>query len=186
MYRIYNFLLAVRNQRAVVNYGYSWFTRMSKGGVRQTTVDGLPPRLTVYRVATPWLTLAVVCQPLRTLPPRCPSVAECTGMCGIWRCPMAVCARPRLTVHRTYFMSCAIAGHVAGLVVLNVSPVWVSCGWSVRPLLALCCVVLRWRPYRVECTGSLPTSEVKRRRAQLVLGWGTAREDLRVLPAFGC
>ena len=40
----------------------------------------------------------------------------------------------------------------------------------------------RWRPYRVECTGSLPTSEVK--RARLVLGWGTAREDLRVLPAL--
>ena len=43
---------------------------------------------------------------------------------------------------------------------------------------------LCWRPYRVECTGSLPTSEVKRRRARLVLGWGAAREDLRVLPAF--
>ena len=42
----------------------------------------------------------------------------------------------------------------------------------------------RWRPYRVECTGSFPTSAVKRRRARLVLGWGTAREDLRVLPAF--
>ena len=42
----------------------------------------------------------------------------------------------------------------------------------------------RWRPYRVECTGSLPTSEVKRRRARLVLGWGTAWEDLRVLSAF--
>ena len=42
----------------------------------------------------------------------------------------------------------------------------------------------RWRPYRVECTGSLPTSEVKRRRARLVLGWGTAREVLRVLTAF--
>ena len=42
----------------------------------------------------------------------------------------------------------------------------------------------RWWPYRVECTGSLPTSEVKRRRARLVLGWGTAREDLRVLPAY--
>ena len=42
----------------------------------------------------------------------------------------------------------------------------------------------RWRPYRVECTGSLPNSEVKRRRARLVLGWGTAREDLRVPPAF--
>ena len=43
---------------------------------------------------------------------------------------------------------------------------------------------LCWRPYRVECTGSLPTSEVKRRRARLVLGWGTAWEDLRVLSAF--
>ena len=30
----------------------------------------------------------------------------------------------------------------------------------------------------------LPTSEVKRRRAQLILGWGTAWEDLRVLSAF--
>ena len=40
------------------------------------------------------------------------------------------------------------------------------------------------RPYRVECTGSLPNSEVKRRRARLVLGWGTAREHLRVLSAF--
>ena len=42
----------------------------------------------------------------------------------------------------------------------------------------------RRRPYRVECTGSLLTSEVKRRRARLVLGWGTAREDLRVLSAI--
>ena len=42
----------------------------------------------------------------------------------------------------------------------------------------------RWRPYRVECSGSLSTSEVKRRRARLVLGWGTAWEDLRVLTAF--
>ena len=43
---------------------------------------------------------------------------------------------------------------------------------------------VRRRPYRVECTGPHPTSEVKRRRARLVLGWGTAREDLRVLSAF--
>ena len=42
----------------------------------------------------------------------------------------------------------------------------------------------RWRPYRVECTRSLLTSEVKRHRAQLVLGWGTAWEAFRVLPAF--
>ena len=40
------------------------------------------------------------------------------------------------------------------------------------------------RPYRVECTGSLLTSEVKQRRARSVLGWGTAWEDLRVLSAF--
>jgi hypothetical protein len=40
---------------------------------------------------------------------------------------------------------------------------------------------IRRRPYRVECTGSLLTSEVKRRRARLVLGWGAARGDLRVL-----
>ena len=43
----------------------------------------------------------------------------------------------------------------------------------------ICC-----RPYHVECTGSLPTSEVKRHRARLVLGWGAAWEDLRVLTAI--
>ena len=46
--------------------------------------------------------------------------------------------------------------------------------------------VRRWQLFRAECTGSLPTSEVKRRRVRLVLGWGIAREDLRVLPAFCC
>ena len=40
------------------------------------------------------------------------------------------------------------------------------------------------RPYHVECTGSLLTSEVKRHRARLVLGWGIAWEDLRVLSAL--
>ena len=30
----------------------------------------------------------------------------------------------------------------------------------------------RWRPYRVQCTGSLLASEVKWHRARLVLGWG--------------
>ena len=50
--------------------------------------------------------------------------------------------------------------------------------------------VLAWpahicrRPYHVECTGSLLTSEVKRHSARLVLGWGTAWEDLRVLSAL--
>ena len=51
---------------------------------------------------------------------------------------------------------------------------------TIRRALNVC----RWRPYRAECTGSLPTSEVKRRRARLVLGWGTAQEDPRVLPAY--
>ena len=36
----------------------------------------------------------------------------------------------------------------------------------------------------VECTGSRLSSEVKQHRAQLVQGWGTAWEDLRVLSAF--
>ena len=40
------------------------------------------------------------------------------------------------------------------------------------------------RPYRVECTGSLPTSEVKRRRARLILGWGTAQEDQSAASVF--
>ena len=40
------------------------------------------------------------------------------------------------------------------------------------------------RPYCVENTGSLPNSEVKHRKARIVLGWVTAREVLRVLLAF--
>ena len=39
------------------------------------------------------------------------------------------------------------------------------------------------RPYRDERTGSFSTSEGKRHRARLVLGWGTAREVFRVLSA---
>ena len=42
----------------------------------------------------------------------------------------------------------------------------------------------RQRPYRDEHTGSLPNSEVNRRRARSVLGWGTAWEALWVLLAF--
>jgi hypothetical protein len=43
---------------------------------------------------------------------------------------------------------------------------------------------IRRRPYRVECTGSLLTSEINQRRARLVLGWGAAREEFRVLSAI--
>ena len=53
---------------------------------------------------------------------------------------------------------------------------------------AHCCCLLgcrfRQRPYFVEYTRSHPNSEVKRRKARSVLGWGTAREALRVLLAF--
>ena len=45
-------------------------------------------------------------------------------------------------------------------------------------------VVFRQRPYFVEYTRSHPNSEVKQRKARSVLGWGTAREALRVLLAF--
>ena len=45
------------------------------------------------------------------------------------------------------------------------------------------CVVFRQRPYHVESTASRPISEVKQRRARLVLGWETAWEH-RVLLAF--
>ena len=50
--------------------------------------------------------------------------------------------------------------------------------------LALTFLPSRWRPYNVEYTGSLLTSEVKRHMARLVLGWGTAWEHPGVLPAF--
>ena len=43
--------------------------------------------------------------------------------------------------------------------------------------------VCRQRPYRVESTGSRPITEVKQRRARLVLGWVTAWKH-RVLLVF--
>jgi hypothetical protein len=49
-------------------------------------------------------------------------------------------------------------------------------------ILRIAC--FRQRPYFVEYTRSHPNSEVKRRKARSVLGWGTAREALRVLLAF--
>ena len=77
-------------------------------------------------------------------------------------------------------------------VVLLVSPISSLPPWGVRKeqFHRFCskCLrersILRRRPYRIECTGSLLTSEVKQCRARSVLGWGTAWEDLRVLSAF--
>ena len=43
---------------------------------------------------------------------------------------------------------------------------------------------LCWRPDRVERIEFVSTSEVEWRRARSILGWGTAQEDLRVLPAY--
>ena len=43
---------------------------------------------------------------------------------------------------------------------------------------------VRQRPYCAECTRSHPNSEVKQRKARIVLGWGTAWEVLRVPLAF--
>ena len=40
------------------------------------------------------------------------------------------------------------------------------------------CQVDQERPYHVECTTSRPLCEVKRRRARLVLRWGTTWEAL--------
>ena len=45
-----------------------------------------------------------------------------------------------------------------------------------RGRLALVGVGCRLRPYHVESTGSRPITEVKQRRARLVLGWVTAWE----------
>ena len=42
----------------------------------------------------------------------------------------------------------------------------------------------RQRPYHVEHTGSRPITEVKQRRARLVLGWVTAWEHRVPLPFF--
>ena len=53
-----------------------------------------------------------------------------------------------------------------------------------KPTSTIDAVSFRQRPYFVEYTRSHPNSEVKRRKARSVLGWGTAREALRVLLAF--
>ena len=45
-------------------------------------------------------------------------------------------------------------------------------------------LVYRQRPYHVENTGSRPITEVKQRRARLVLGWVTAWEHRVLLATF--
>ena len=45
-------------------------------------------------------------------------------------------------------------------------------------------LVFRQRPYHVENTGSRPITEVKQRRARLVLGWVTAWEHRVLLATF--
>ena len=57
--------------------------------------------------------------------------------------------------------------------------IWRNLGSQTGPNPTTC-----WRPYRCEYTGSLQNSEVNHCRARIVLGWGTAREVLRVLLAF--
>ena len=59
-----------------------------------------------------------------------------------------------------------------------------KCGDDIFPSRRMFAVGFRQRPYFVEYTRSHPNSEVKRRKARSVLGWGTAREALRVLLAF--
>ena len=59
---------------------------------------------------------------------------------------------------------------------------WRVCTFKVykRTFLAVC----RQRPYHVESTGSRPITEVKQRRARLVLGWVTAWEHQVLLATF--
>ena len=45
-------------------------------------------------------------------------------------------------------------------------------------------LVFRQRPYHVENTGSRPITEVKQRRARIVLGWVTAWEHRVLLATF--
>ena len=48
------------------------------------------------------------------------------------------------------------------------------------------CSNIRQRPYHVESTGSRPITEVKQRRARLVLGWVTAWEPRVLLASHFC
>ena len=52
---------------------------------------------------------------------------------------------------------------------------------SRRHKSAFSSILLRQRPYHVECTASRPISEVKQRWVWLVLGWVTAWEHQMLL-----
>ena len=89
-------------------FGYpAWFTDMSRGGVRQTTVDGLPRVIKFGREAfvdVVWKGCLRGCIVSGTLgcgayPERVPLVV-CTGVRGSQICPVAEFAGPRLTVYR--------------------------------------------------------------------------------------
>ena len=55
---------------------------------------------------------------------------------------------------------------------------------QIQVYIRLFFVVCRQRPYHVESTGSRPITEVKQRRARLVLGWVTAWEHRVLLATF--
>ena len=57
------------------------------------------------------------------------------------------------------------------------------CDW-LKLYSCLFSYVCRQRPYHVESTGSRPITEVKQRRARLVLGWVTAWEHRVLLATF--
>jgi hypothetical protein len=153
---------------------------MSKGGVRHTTVDGLPRVVHLLRSCS-WCCCAGMVSDVqvafRTQTWRVSRSADVSRHIGPLQ-PRSGCRMSRGALWFRDGMSRDMADCPPML------HLFVACEVGRHVSFWGACVVHRWRPYRVECTGSLPTSEVKRRRARLVLGWGTAREDLRVLPAF--
>jgi hypothetical protein len=175
LYRIWNFRLrcVTRASPASCVYGHSWFTGMSKGGVRQTTVDGLPRAVQLLRRWC-WCSVAGMVPGARSASRTYTRRVSKYGPPAAARWLPGVSGTLKFRDGRSCERICwSSMWHRLGV-----------CGVGRCVPVGAHCVVHRWRPYRVECTGSLPTSEVKRRRARLVLGWGTAREDLRVLPAF--
>ena len=127
---------------------------------------------------TPLCTTCCECE-FRWLDPTSP----CTGYCAATAIPAMRRRIPqrRLQIWPTKWLPGCRVGLPGGLPVAHpkIDDIHIEACWSI-----LFSIVSRRRPYRVECTGSLPTSEVKRRRARLVLGWGTVWEHPRVLSAF--